>query len=55
MTSNKIQIKNLFLSVALCAAMGLSVASCSDDDNTVVTYPVVIAPTYPQNFRHPTR
>ena len=47
MTSNKIQIKNLFLSVALCAAMGLSVASCSDDDNTVVTYPVVIAPTYP--------
>lgn len=49
MTLNKSQIKNLFLSVALCSAFGLSVASCSDDDTTV-TYPVVIAPTYPSEL-----
>lgn len=46
MTLNKSQIKNLFLSVVLCSAMGVSVASCSDDDS-IETYPVVITQTYP--------
>lgn len=46
MTVNKSQIRNLFLSATISLAMGATVSSCSDDDTTV-TYPVVISQTYP--------
>ncbi|MCM1077253.1 MAG: DUF4876 domain-containing protein [Bacteroides sp.] len=46
MTFNKNQFRNLFLSAVLSSAAGLAMVSCSDDD-TVETYPAVIAAVYP--------
>lgn len=49
MTFNKFQFRNIFLSVALSSAAGLTMVSCSDDD-TIETYPAVIAPVYPSEL-----